>query len=218
MTDLTLISFDTCPYVQRGAIVLEEKGVPYEVEWIDLDDKPDWFLEISPHGKVPVLRVGDTALFESSVIVEYLDEIHEPRLHPDDPLERARDRSWFSAADSLAEEMFQMMIASDRAALDQHAEVVSHHFASLGDALEGPLWRGEDICAMDAVTYPALQRLGWLDEVHPDLGLFAGAEKISAWRDALADRRSVVASTVPDVRERFLAALHAHGGVHEPGD
>ncbi len=214
MTDLTLISFDICPYVQRSTIVLEEKGVPYEIEFIDLADKPDWFLEISPHGKVPVLRIGDAVLFESAVILEYLDEIHEPRLHPDDPLERARDRSWFSVADVLAQEMFQMMIADDRDALEQRAEVVRRNLARLAEELEGPLWRGEDVCAMDAVTYPALQRLGWLDEVYPELDLFGGAGTIRTWRDTLAERRSVVASTVPDVRERFLAAMRANGAVH----
>ncbi len=214
MTDLTLISFDICPYVQRSTIVLEEKGVPYEIEFIDLADKPNWFLEISPHGKVPVLRVGDAVLFESAVILEYLDEIHEPRLHPDDPLERARDRSWFSVADALAQEVFLMMIAEDRTALEQHAEVVRRNLAALTGELGGPLWRGEDVCAMDAVTYPALQRLGWLDEIYPELDLFGGAGAIRTWRDALAGRRSVVASTVPDVRERFMAAIREHGAVH----
>jgi glutathione S-transferase len=161
-----------------------------------------------------VLKVGDTVLFESAVILEYLDEIHEPLLHPDDPLERARDRSWFTVADVLAQEMFQMMIAVDREALEHHAEVVRRRFTALQEELVGPLWRGDEMCAMDAVTYPALQRLGWLDELHPELDLFGAAGGVRTWRDALAERRAVVASTVPDVRERFLAAVREHGAVH----
>ena len=81
MPTYKLISSATCPFVQRSAITLEYKRVPYEIEFIDLNDKPKWFLEISPTGKVPVLVVRDgdreIVLFESAVINEYLDEITE---------------------------------------------------------------------------------------------------------------------------------------------
>ena len=53
MPKLTLISHKLCPYVQRAVIALNEKGVPFERIDIDLADKPDWFLKISPPGKVP---------------------------------------------------------------------------------------------------------------------------------------------------------------------
>ena len=71
---LKLISHKLCPYVQRAVIALTEKGVPFERIDIDLANKPDWFLKISPLGKTPVLVVGDHAIFESAVILEYLEE------------------------------------------------------------------------------------------------------------------------------------------------
>jgi glutathione S-transferase len=72
--------------VQRAAIVLREKNVLFEFRHIESDNRPDWFLAISPHKKVPVLRIDDTvSLFESNAINEYLDETIAPRLHPDDP-------------------------------------------------------------------------------------------------------------------------------------
>ena len=71
---LKLISHKLCPYVQRAVIALTEKGVPFERIDIDLANKPDWFLKISPLGKTPVLVVGDKAIFESAVILEYLEE------------------------------------------------------------------------------------------------------------------------------------------------
>ena len=90
MPKYTLISFKTCPWVQRSAITLREKGVPFEFRHIEADNRPDWFLAISPHKKVPVLRLDDTvSLFESNAINEYLDETIAPRLHPDDPVLRA---------------------------------------------------------------------------------------------------------------------------------
>ena len=96
---LALISHHLCPYVQRAAITLAEKGMPFERITIDLAAKPDWFKAVSPLGKVPVLRVRDAdgeevSIFESAVILEYLEETSPPALHPADPLQRARHRGW----------------------------------------------------------------------------------------------------------------------------
>ena len=90
-----LCSFKTCPWVQRAAIVLQAKQIAYDITHIDRNQRPDWFAAVSPHGKVPVLVIdGKDALFESNAIVEYLDEILPPRLHPEDPILRARNRAW----------------------------------------------------------------------------------------------------------------------------
>ncbi len=98
MRRLTLVSHPLCPYVQRAAIALDEKAVAFERIAIDLANKPDWFEAISPLGKVPLLRVADgareTVLFESNVILEYLEETQPHPLHPADPLARARHRAW----------------------------------------------------------------------------------------------------------------------------
>src|SRR2546428_11462181 len=91
---LTLISHKLCPYVQRAVIALTEKGVPFERIDIDLANKPDWFLKISPLGKTPVLVVDGTAIFESAVILEYLEETRPHPLHPVDALQRAEHRGW----------------------------------------------------------------------------------------------------------------------------
>lgn len=77
-----LISSVTCPWVQRSVIAMRAKDVSFDVTYVDLQNKPDWFLALSPHGKVPVLKVDDTALFESNAIAEYLDETFEPKLTP----------------------------------------------------------------------------------------------------------------------------------------
>jgi glutathione S-transferase len=90
---LTLISHHLCPYVQRAAIALAEKGVPFERVYVDLADKPDWFKALSPLGKTPVLLVGDEAIFESAVILEYLEDTQPNPLHPRDPLARAGHRA-----------------------------------------------------------------------------------------------------------------------------
>ena len=214
MPSLRLVSFHICPFVQRSTIALEEKGVPYEIEFIDLKNKPDWFLKLSPHGRVPLLQVGDTVLFESTVILEYLDETQAPQLHCEDPLQKARDRAWFSVADAATSSAFGMMLAKTREALSEQSEAVQGHLAKLEAELEGPLWRGEAFTAMDAVTFPVLQRLTWLGELHPDLEIFAATPKVQAWARSLQGRPSIQRSSVPDLEERFLAALEGYSPLH----
>ncbi|ELF6204823.1 TPA: glutathione S-transferase family protein [Pseudomonas putida] len=100
-THLLLVSHALCPYVQHAAIVLAEKGTAFERQDIDLDNKPDWFLQLSPLGKTPVLVVDRTPIFESAVICEYLDDTIAPRLHPELPIERAQHRAWIEFGSAL---------------------------------------------------------------------------------------------------------------------
>ena len=105
MAALTLVSHNLCPYVQRATIALAEKRVAFAKVYVDLSDKPDWFRAISPLGKVPLLRVasggGEQVIFESAVILEYLEETQANPLHPDHPLDRARHRSWIEFGSAL---------------------------------------------------------------------------------------------------------------------
>lgn len=93
---LRLYSMRFCPYAQRAHLVLEAKGIPYHTAYINLTEKPEWFLKKSPLGKVPALEIptiGGDALIESLVIADYLDEAYpENPLNPKDPLQKARDR------------------------------------------------------------------------------------------------------------------------------
>ena len=100
--EFTLISHHLCPYVQRSVIVLTEKNIHHERRYIDLSDKPEWFIELSPTGKVPALRVNHQAtLFESAVICEYLNEITPGSLHSSDPLLKAQHRAWIEYGSQL---------------------------------------------------------------------------------------------------------------------
>jgi glutathione S-transferase len=101
MPNLTLVSHDLCPYVQRAVIVLAEKSVPNERHYIDLADKPDWFRKISPLGKVLLPQIGDVMIFEPAVICEYLDKITPGSLHPRDPLQKAQHHAWVEFASAI---------------------------------------------------------------------------------------------------------------------
>src|SRR5919199_6765548 len=95
-----LYNTQMCPYARRTRIVLYEKGIDFEVHEVDLANKSEEFLSVSPYGKVPVLSVDGTSLYESNIVNEYLDEVYEaPRLMPESPEERASVRSWMAFAD-----------------------------------------------------------------------------------------------------------------------
>src|SRR6476659_7530869 len=105
---LKLISHKLCPYVQRAVIALTEKGVPFERRDIDLASKPDWFLRVSPLGKTPVLVVGEVPIFESAVILEYLEETQPQPLHPADPLARAEHRAWIEFGSAILNDIWSL--------------------------------------------------------------------------------------------------------------
>src|SRR5262249_41137582 len=125
---LTLVSFDLCPYVQRAAIVLAEKGIAFERIDVDLASKPDWFKALSPLGKVPLLKAGEQVLFESAPIVEYLEEIHGPPLHPADPLAKARHRGWMEFGSSLLADIWTLETTHDRPAFDAKGRALGDQF------------------------------------------------------------------------------------------
>jgi glutathione S-transferase len=210
---LKLVSFDLCPYVQRAAIALAEKNVPFERINIDLANKPDWFKTISPLGKVPLLMVGDEVLFESAVIVEYLDETVEPKLHPADPLTRARHRAWMEFGSSILANIWTIETVRDRGAFDQAVAAVAEKFSRVEDQLgEGPFFAGAKFGLVDAVFAPVFRYFEAFEQ-RVDLGTFADKPKLVAWRGALAGRQSVTAAVVPDYAERLLAFVARQDGV-----
>jgi glutathione S-transferase len=204
---LTLVSFDLCPYVQRAAIALSEKGVPFARRDVDLANKPDWFNAISPLGKVPLLQVGEELLFESTVIVEYLEDTQAPALHPADPLGRARHRAWMEFGSSILADIWTIETTHDRAAFEAKAELLHEKFrrleAELGD---GPYFAGDRFSLVDAVFAPAFRYFDVFDRF-VDLGVFADLVKVQAWRRALAARPSVQGAVVADYEARLEAFL-----------
>ena len=142
MTRLTLISHHLCPFVQRAAIALAEKGVAFERINVDLANKPDWFLAISPLGKVPLLKVGERVIFESAVILEYLEETEANPLHPADPLKRAEHRAWIEFGSTVLSDIWGFYTAVDEAALQAKVRVLIEKFARLEQRLRRrPLFR-----------------------------------------------------------------------------
>ena len=207
-----LCSFKTCPWVQRAAIVLRAKNVPYEITYIDRNKRPDWFLAVSPHSKVPVLLVDDKeALFESNAIAEYLDETAAPRLHPEDPLARARNRAWTDYVTTFASAISTTAYSDSEEEFATRAAKITEPSSKLNDALgkrgnAGPYFNGPKFSLVDAAYAPFLQRYTFMDRIKP-LGIIEKFPHLTAWRDALLAAPAVKASTVPNIEAVWQEGL-----------
>jgi glutathione S-transferase len=213
MPTLKLISHYLCPYVQRARIVLQEKAVPHDLQFIDLADKPDWFLAISPLGKVPVLLVDGRPLFESAAIAEYLDETTPGSLHPGDRFEKARHRAWIAFASSTLDNIAGFYNAADPAAWERQRRALADKFQQVeATVATGPFFAGTTFSLVDAAFAPVFRYFEVFEGIR-DFGFFRSTPAVAAWRSALAARSSVRAAVVHDYHQRlqaFLANRRSH--------
>ena len=192
---LELISHPHCPYVHRAAIMLGEKGVPFERRVVDLTNKPEWFLAISPRGKVPVLVADGQPLFESAAICEFLDETTPPALLPPDPFERARQRGWVEVANDLLVGQYKALVATDPTELEKARAAVDSTLGRLEEAMQSKVISETGFGLVHVALAPALQRFVILADARR-LDLLARYPRVAALAKVLAGRRSV-ADTVP---------------------
>jgi len=194
--------------VQRAVIAMRAKDVEFDVTYINLREKPDWFLKISPHGKVPVLLVDEQPLFESNAIAEYLDEVVAPRLHPRDPIKRARNRAWTDFSPTFAsnlnkvtyaksEEDLSLALAAARKVLDRVEEAISRERDQ-----PGPYFNGPDLSLVDAAYAPFLQRFA-IAEAVLETGLLDDFPNIKAWSQTLLRDERVRGAVAPEFSKEF---------------
>jgi len=213
---LTLVSHHLCPYVQRASIALSEKQVPFERIHIDLADRPDWFTELSPLGKVPLLKVerenaGPAVIFESSVILEYLEDTQSAPLHPADALARARHRAWIEYGSAVLNAIGRFYSVKDEATMLQEAAALADMFHRVENELgDGPWFGGLRFSLVDAVYGPIFRYFELFDTIG-DFGILAGKPKLAAWRNRLGGRPSIRNAVEEDYPQRLAAFLGARG-------
>ena len=213
MPKLKLVSHKLCPYVQRAVIALTEKGVPFKRADIDLADKPDWFLKISPLGKTPLLLVDDTAIFESAVILEYLEETQPNALRPSEPLKRAEHRGWIEFGSAVLNDIAGFYSAKEKPTFDAKVAALAEKFARLEARVAATPWfDGEKFSLVDAVFGPVFRYFDVFDGIG-DFGILAGKPKLAAWRKALTERPSVagaVSADYPALLRDFIDRRNSH--------
>lgn len=214
MPSLHLISHHLCPYVQRAAIVLTEKGAPFERTDIDLAAKPDWFLKISPLGRTPVLLVDGEPLFESQVIAEFVDEITPGSLHPAEPLLKARHRSWIEFGSETLAAIAKFYAVKDEEAFGAAKAALRAKLERIESEIEGPFFAGERFHMIDGVWAAVLRYLPVLESMGP-FGLTEALPRLTVWAETLRERPSMKAVVAPDYAarlDRFVQARDSYLG------
>ena len=199
-------------------IVLRTKKVDFEVTYINLREKPDWFLKISPHGKVPVLNVGDDVLFESNAIAEFLDETVSPQLHPTDAIKRARNRAWTDFVPDFSKGLSAAYRRDTVEEMEEGRADAEKVLAKLEDAIknergnDGPYFNGDTLRLVDAAYAPFLQRF-MIAEAKLNTGLLDVFPLVRAWTEALLATDLVTGSVAETFVPEFKASM-THYGYH----
>jgi glutathione S-transferase len=196
MTQLQFYSADVCPFAYRVRLALHEKGVPHELISVDLENIPDWYYEISPTGRAPLLRLGEQSIWESTVINEFLEDAYpEHPLLPKDPVARAHARIWIEYCNNTFQPSFCGLVfeldetkhEGIRQALRSSLKEIE---AGLAETAPGPYWLGEELTLVDLTFYPFFEQAQVLAE-YRDFTMPQDHANLNRWLAAMRSRTSV---------------------------
>lgn len=200
---LKLVSFTMCSYVQRAIIAMREKNIEYELEYIDLSMPPDWFFDVSPLEKVPVLLVDGQPLFESMAICEYINDISGGNLYPDDALLRAQQRAWIELGSSVLGTVYDVIQTADQTEFKRARATVIDRLDVVEDELAAdPFFAGQRFGMVDLAYAPLFQFLNGIAR-NSGIDFYEDAPGIKTWSEQVLAHPSVAAS-VPDDYETLL--------------
>jgi glutathione S-transferase len=202
-----LISFKVCPFVQRNVILLKEKDIDFDIVHIDLSNPPDWFLNLSPTKKVPVLEVEEGILFESAIINEYLNEKHSLTLHPSDVFSRAKNRAWIEFMSPLYMSLFGYMMSKSESDAKSIQLTINNSLDILDkEKIQTPWFNGENISILDISIAPLFV---YLDFVKRNFSkdLLEEKSNLELWSSQLLQRQSVIDSVVHDLDDLFIEKM-----------
>lgn len=216
MSTIQLYFAKASTFSQRTRVVLLEKGIDFTSTEIDLQNKPEEFLKISRYGKVPAIKHGEIALYESTIINEYLDEVFpELPLLPREPAAKAIARIWIDYANTRLVPAFNKFLRSKD---PQEQEQGRREFLESLWYIEreglnklsgnGPYWLGDRLSLVDISFYPWFERLPVLEHFR-HFTLPPETPRLQAWWNAVSTRDSVraVANPTSFYLERFAKIL-----------
>ncbi len=217
--ELELVSFKLCPYVQRSVITLKHKGRDFGIKYIELDNPPQWFTEISPFGKVPVLQVRDgertETLFESAVINEFVDEVTGGGMMPTDPLTKALNRAWIEFASACFMDVYMLNRAASPKDMEHHRQELAGKLDKMEAqwaSRDGPFWNGAELNLIDTAIAPLFMRLQAMEEFGVKLLDETRLPKLTAYAHRLLALPKVQDSVVPEFTELNRAYVQKLGG------
>lgn len=201
---MTLFSLSTCAFSHGARIVLHEKGVTADIEYFSINAPPEDLLELNPYGTAPTLVDRDLVLYDSRIIMEYLDErFPHPPLHPMDPVSRAQARMLVRRID---QDWYSLLVEIENSGEKKAAKAKKMLRESLISSIPvfeaKPYFMGDEFSLVDCALGPLLWRL-------PRLGidLPRQAEPIRVYARRVFERDAFRAS-LSDA-EKEMAELHA---------
>ncbi|GEM79955.1 glutathione S-transferase family protein [Vibrio superstes] len=184
---LKIVSFKICPFVQRVTGALAAKGIPFEIEYISLKEKTQWFLDLSPNGQVPVLITeSDTALFESDAIVEYIEDEYGPLEENVSNEQRALDRAWSYLGTKHYLPQCGAMSSKSADILEQRSEKLIAAFNKVEKKLDPnfAFFKSNDISNIDIAWLPLLHRAHIIKQ-HSGYDFLCGLPKAQTWQKSI---------------------------------
>ncbi len=210
--NLELISFNVCPFVQRSVITLLHKKCEYKITFIDLKAPPDWFLKLSPLGKVPVLKVDGEVLFESAVINEFIDDVTPGSLKPSEPLTLAKHRAWIEYGGTCLADLY--LIADRKQERDMQNQIndAVTRLRRVEDVLgDSSFFSGEELALIDAAYAPLLIRLDFLNTRLNFLN-WDELPKLKRWKQNLLGLEAVQGSIIDDFELHYTNKIKSQNG------
>lgn len=195
---MTIYCSPTCAYSHRARIVLHEKGIAADVEFVDLAEPPEDLLELNPYGSTPTMVDRDLVLYDSRIIMEYLDErFPHPPLHPMDPVSRARarmlvhriDQDWYSLLDEIDR-------SADKKSLKPRKLLKESMLAAVPVFAAKPYFLSDEFSLVDCALAPLLWRLASVG-----IDLPKQADPIRQYASRLFQREGFQASLSDQERE-----------------
>lgn len=194
---MTLYSDPLDIYCHQVRIVLAEKGVNVEIVDIKPDDRPEDLVHLNPYNTVPTLVDRDLVIYNSNIIMEYLDErFPHPPLMPVYPVGRAEHRRTIYRVDK---DLYSLMhIIEDGGEQADAARLrLTEAFTSMSPAFaEAPFFLSEEFTLVDCCLAPLIWRLPMLG-----VNLPAKAKDVEAYAERVFDRDSFQASLSEAERE-----------------
>ncbi|KAL1306956.1 hypothetical protein AAFC00_005593 [Neodothiora populina] len=200
--DLKLFGSCFCPFVQRVWISLELKGLPYQYIEVDPYAKPKSLLVVNPRGLVPALRHGDWGCYESTVLMEYLEDLHAgTALLPNDPKVRAHSRLWSDHINRhIIPNFYRYLQAQDQKSQVEEGEELKTQISKLVDASDksGPFFLGEGMSFVDVQMAPWVIRLAKVLKPYRGWPEPTEGSRWAKWVESIEKHPAVAATTSTD--------------------
>ena len=193
---MVLFSGSTCPFSHRCRFVLNEKACDFEIQDVDLYNKPPEIDAMNPYGDVPIWVERDLTLYNPNIINEYIDErFPHPQLMPADPIQRARARLFLY---TFERELFSFVrVLENRDETEKRKAIARNQIREQLMQLspifaKNKFLMGDEFTMLDVMMAPLLWRLGYYG-----IDLPKSAAPLLKYAESIFARPAFIASMTP---------------------